>query len=75
MDGWNRWLRLPCLSSFKPRPVGFAGRCTTSIDSMRPGASRCAWSSFRSEAMLKSSEPQKRMRRGSGVVVEGEEEE
>lgn len=56
----------PSLRTFRPRPVGLAGRWTTWIDSMRCGTWVFAAASARSDAMLKSSAPQNRMRRGSG---------
>lgn len=61
---WGK--NVPSLRTFKPRPVGFAGRWTTSIDCMRPGT-RC-FTSFkaRRDVMLKLSEPQNNIRTGSG---------
>jgi hypothetical protein len=61
--------RLPGRRILCPRPVGFAGRWTTSIDSTRPGVSRLARVKARNDAMLNSSEPQNRMRNGSAVFV------
>lgn len=49
-----------------------AGRCTTSIDWMRPGSSFWARDSARNEAMLKSSEPQNRIL--SGGMLAGDDE-
>ena len=46
-----------------------AGRCTTSIASIKLGSSFRSLERARSEAMLKLSEPQKRMRSGEGVVA------
>jgi len=58
---------LPSLSFFSPRPVGFAGRWTTSMLSMSFGTCRFASATARSDAMLKLSEPQNNIRNGSDV--------
>lgn len=65
---------LPSLKVFSPRPVGFAGRWMTSMLSMRPGTCRFASATARSDAMLKASEPQKRIRNGSDVRAGAEVE-
>lgn len=67
------YARKGCLPSrifFSPRPTLFPGLQTTSIDAMLSGRFRCSsWRAF-NEAMLNSSDPQKRMRRGSYGLVE-----
>src|SRR5262249_36063987 len=60
----------PCLMTFFPRPVGFPGRTITSIDLTKPGLSRCSLWSARSATQLNSSDPQKRILRGSEACVE-----
>ena len=63
----------PSRNTFNPRPVRFAGRCTTSSAPMSSGSSLFSRASARSDAMLKSSEPQNRMlsgeRRGAALGV------
>lgn len=67
----NRWEILYVLSpipsriALYPRPVGFPGRTTTSMDLMRDGFRTCSSRSACSDAQLNSSEPQNRTRRGS----------
>jgi hypothetical protein len=53
--------------------VRFAGRCSTSMECMRPGLVRFASASPRRDAMLKWSDPQNRMRSGSEAQLEGTE--
>lgn len=48
-----------------PLPVGFPGLMTTSRDWMRPSLTLCSLCRALSAAMLNSSDPQNRMRRGS----------
>lgn len=62
-------IELPSRRTFNPRPVRLAGRCTTSIASIKLGSSFWSLESARSEAMLKLSEPQKRIRSGERVVA------
>lgn len=61
---------------FKPLPVRFPGRQTTSMDSILVSsfAVRSAFSA-RKEAMLKSSDPQNRIRKGSHVFLNAGEVE
>lgn len=65
-------VQLPSLMSFKPLPVGFPGRWTTSIDSTSfSSVSACLASSrARSDAMLNSSDPQNNILRGRTVSRE-----
>lgn len=62
-------IELPSRRTFNPRPVRLAGRCTTLIASIKLGSSFWSLESARSEAMLKLSEPQKRIRSGERVVA------
>jgi hypothetical protein len=64
---------LPSVLIFRPRPVRFAGRCSTSMECMRPGLVRFASASPRRDAMLKWSDPQNRMRSGSEAQLGGTE--
>lgn len=50
-----------------PRPVGFPGLTTTLIDSTSERLPTCSRCSASRAAMLNSSEPQKRIRRGSEI--------
>jgi hypothetical protein len=56
---------LPSVNTFIPRPVLFAGRCTTSILPINPGTSLLASHIASRLLTLKASEPQKSISNGS----------